>query len=342
MKKTLFIFFAVLFCHLYASLEAALNALSSDKKIVIATKRIPLEDYPGAFNPSIIRFEEKFLLTFRYCPDSNNAWLNQIGVVLLNDSFEQISEPQLLNTRPKNSKTPSQAEDARIFSYRGRLFLIYNDNVEIIFPRSWERRDMYMAELLWDHQQYTLSSPLKLVYEEKYHSQKWQKNWIPFEWNNQLLLSYTLNPHEVIYPNLMSGECYHCYDSWEPLNWSMGTLRGSTPPQLVDGEYLAFFHSAIIMASPASWGWEIWHYFMGAYTFSAEPPFQITKMTPSPIIEEGFYTPSNAEKRVIFPGGFVVSGPYIYLAYGKDDREVWIATLDKEALKSALAPIETN
>lgn len=77
---------------------------------------------------------------------------------------------------------------------------------------------------------------------------------------------------------------------------------------------------------------------MGAYTFSAEPPFAITSYTQSPVVDDSFYTKSSYFKRVIFPGGAVAIGPNIYLAYGKDDQEIWIAILDKEALKKALIP----
>ena len=82
------------------------------------------------------------------------------------------------------------------------------------------------------------------------------------------------------------------------------------------------------------------HYYMGAYTFSPEPPFNIKKITTFPIIADGFYTPSDYDKRVIFPGGFVSDGEHIYIAYGKDDCEIWIATLDKEELKKNLKPVE--
>jgi predicted GH43/DUF377 family glycosyl hydrolase len=80
---------------------------------------------------------------------------------------------------------------------------------------------------------------------------------------------------------------------------------------------------------------------MGACTFSASPPFELTKMTAKPIIGPDFYTASYLEKRVIFPGGFVDAGDLIYIAYGKDDCEIWIATLDKKELKKALIPIQS-
>ncbi len=305
------------------------------KKVITATTRIQLDRFPNAFNPSIFKTEEGLLLLFRYCPDlEHQPSVSQIGIVLLNDRLQPISEPELLPTRAPDSPTPSQSEDARLFSYRGRIFLIYNDGIETY--GFYGRRDMFIAELLYEDGHFTLSSPLKLVYGSKHHTQWCQKNWLPFEWNNTLLMIYSINPHEILRPNLYDGSCYFFHETHAPLDWAHGTLRGSSPPQLVDGEYLAFFHSGIVTSSPASRHWDLWHYFMGAYTFSASPPFAITKISPAPLMAEGFYTTSSHPKRVIFPGGFAVMDSTIYLAYGKDDAEIWIATLDKEALIRSL------
>ena len=111
-----------------------LNATLSveGKKIVLATKRISLNKYPEAYNPSIIQVPEGLLLTFRYVPDLNQQpWLSYIGIVLLNDLLEPISEPELLDTR-LGSSLPSQSEDARIFSYAGRIYLIFNNYTQEI------------------------------------------------------------------------------------------------------------------------------------------------------------------------------------------------------------------
>lgn len=313
------------------------DEILEENKIVIATKQIVFDEYPGAHNPSIIQFGDNFLLTFRYVPDMyRQPWTSYIGVVLLNHDFEAITEPQLLNTRSRMSKTPSQSEDARVFSSWGRFFVIYNDNIDVCCPSYGDRRDMFIAELCSDQGVFTLSQPTKLIHYQKYRSSLWQKNWVPFEWNNRLLITYSVSPHEIIYPNFLTGECYMCYETEFLHEWDFGTLRCSAPPLLVDGEYLSFFHSGKVIASEASYGHEIWHYFMGAYTFAPDPPFAITSYTKKPIVGEGFYTGGSYYKRVIFPGGFVVSNSAIYLAYGKDDSEIWIATIDKEALKKAL------
>jgi predicted GH43/DUF377 family glycosyl hydrolase len=79
---------------------------------------------------------------------------------------------------------------------------------------------------------------------------------------------------------------------------------------------------------------------MGAYTFFGQPPFNITKVSSIPIMSKGFYSDTNYEKRVIFPGGFILSEPYIHLAYGKNDCEMWIATIHKERLLSILEPVQ--
>ncbi len=313
------------------------------KKIVLSTVKIELPQFPKAFNPSLIKWEDGYLLSFRYCPDRFfQPWLSYIGVVKLNTAFQPVSRPQLLNTRPMRAGTPSQSEDARLFVYNGKTYLIYNDNMDVAFPALWERRDMYIAELLYEEDRFSVSNPVRLIHKTKCYTQLWQKNWVPFEHEGALYLSYTINPHEVLAANFVSGICDPVHETNLEINWALGPLRGSTPPVYDDGEYIAFFHSGVISASPVSGGEEIWHYFMGAYTFSPFPPFELSEISPLPIVGQNFYTQSDYEKRVIFPGGCVIEGGLIYVAYGKDDCEMWIATLDKNKLKSVLVPIEKD
>jgi predicted GH43/DUF377 family glycosyl hydrolase len=325
--------------------QFSLNTLADfeaiGNKIVKKTQMLWFHNYPDSYNPSLIKIEQGFLMTFRFHPDFyNQPWLSDIVIVRLDENLDPISEPQVLSTRQRGSRTPSQSEDARLFSYRGRIFLIFNDTIDELWFSSACRRDMFIAELFDENGEFRLSNPLKLRYENEYNYRICQKNWIPFEWDKTLLLTYTLSPHAVLYPNLKNGDCYHCHESGAKIEWEFGELRGGTPPLLVDGEYLAFFHSARPLATLASYGGFLWHYFAGAYTFSAEPPFELRKISPIPLIADGFYTQSNQPKRVIFPGGFTISGDTIYLAYGKDDCEIWIATIDKKELLNFLEPVK--
>jgi predicted GH43/DUF377 family glycosyl hydrolase len=340
MRKILaFCFLMALHCSSLLS-ELGYTPPLKPQQFITGTKRIYIPEYSGAWNPSIVKFNDGYLLTFRYSPDRYmKHWISYIGVMLLDRDFEPISEPRLLDTRVHDKRTPSQSEDARVFSSNGKLYVIYNDNMELEFPQYWERRDMYLAELLFEDGSFLLSDPIKLIYEEKYRSVPWQKNWVPFDCNGTLLLSYTLNPHEIIQPNLATGSCQKRYESSKSINWSFGELLGGTPALLVDGEYLAFFHSRAYLSSLCSEGGEMWHYFMGAYTFSAEPPFKMTSISEEPADILGFYTYTPYFKRVIYPSGFVEEGSTLYLAYGKNDYEIWIATIDLNELKKTMVPV---
>lgn len=340
--KTLFTTLIVLLSFIYGLSSAELPKRGNkSKRIVIATKQIYLPEFPGACNPSIIKYNDNYLLTFRYLPNRYDlSWVSHIGVVLLDESFEPITSPQLLDSRPYNKNTPSQSEDARIFVYNGKYYLVYNDNTEITFPSAWDRRDMYIAELICENDQFILINPLKLVHEKKYSQVLWQKNWSPFEWNGQLLFSYYINPHEILCPNLDNGICQSLCETYKPIQWYLGRMRGGTPPQKIGSEYyLTFFHSGVYGASACSNERDLWHYYMGAYTFSAEPPFAVNRISSVPIDAPGFYTFSTYDKRIIYPGGFIVEDSTVYLAYGKDDSEIWIATINLNNLMESMVPI---
>lgn len=343
MKKNVFIpLFFLLIVISQTLFSQTLNLKNNKDNMVTSTTKIFLPDYPDAHNPSLVDTDQGLLLTFRWLPNLETPWISYIGVVFLNELLQPISKPQLLNVRLGNKTIPSQSEDARIFYYQDNLYLIYNDNHSLVNPSFMQRRDMYIAQISYVNNQFVVSAPLKIHHQKKYISTKWQKNWVPFVWDNALLLSYSIIPHEVLYSDGISGECIpftttpFANPNW---HWEWGHLRGGTPAILVDDEYLAFFHSSIVIGSPATNGVPMHHYFMGAYTFSAEPPFEITAISLTPIIADGFYTQSSYSKRVIFPGGFVVRDRYLYLAYGKDDQEIWIATINRKKLNKSLVPV---
>lgn len=329
-----FLFFAVRLC---GDNDLTINA----PRIITSTKRIFLPNFPDAFNPSITKLGDKYIMTFRVIPQvENKPWISFIGVVLLNKSFEPISEEQLLETRLNEESVPSQSEDARIFKWKRKLYLIYNDNTEIENPSHLERRDMYKAKLLYKNGKFSLINPVKMIHTTKYDNTLWQKNWSPFIWNGQMLFSYSITPHEVLKGDSNSGTCSQLHKTNKAMPWDYGILRGGTPAQLVDGEYLAFFHSSIEITSACTDGQKLWHYYIGAYTYSGEPPFEMTKMSPVPLIDPEFYTYSSYNKRVIYPGGFVRKRNSIYLAYGKDDSEIWIAKIPLNRLKKSMVPVK--
>ncbi len=344
------IIFLLLICHTIFSGEFDSKPSRNIKNLVNSVFQIILKEYPDAWNPSILEINEGFILTFRYLPEPiTRPCISYLGAVLLDHSFNQICPAELLDVRKTNIFIPSQAEDARIFAFNDNIYLIYNDNPMVMNTRAVDRRDMYIAKLSYSIfgdlledgtvHHFSLDTPLKLIHPDMYTSRFWEKNWVPFVNDHTLYLAYSLNPHEILLPDLETGICKPQFKSSFNNTWKFGTLRGGTQAELVDGEYLAFFHSGISMSSGASLSNEVlWHYVMGAYTFSATPPFNITKISPLPINEKSFYIKSTNPKRVVYPGGFILKEDNIYIPFGKDDCEIWIAVINKAKLYSTLRP----
>lgn len=312
-------------------------------RVFVSETHIDLTDFPQSFNPSLTKIDEGFLLSFRYCANPADQSFSSIGVLELDENLIPCGTPHLLMTRPEGKTRYSKSEDARVFRFQGELYVVYNDCILNSLKDDATRRDMYLAKITKNNGVYSVSStPLKLVHPEKYLGVKVQKNWVPFNWNDNLLFEYSLAPHEILQTDLENSECPVVFDTYSHVPWEWGQMRGGTPAELIDGEYLAFFHSAVDARSKASYYKKCTHYFMGAYTFSQDPPFEITKMTQYPLIDNQFYNQSDFHKRVVFPGGFAVDGDFIYLAWGKDDGEIWISKIVKKELLHLLEPLKTN
>ena len=309
--------------------------------LVAFTKQIEIPGFPLAFNPSILRTKEGLVMVFRYAPDRRYEWNSYIGVVELNENLELASEPTLLDTRFGNRIIPSQSEDARMILYKDEIYLTYNDSEVARWPTDTQshKRDMYIAKLVKRDGNWELETATKLFHETD--ERLWQKNWIPFIWNQQMLLVYTTTPFEVVRPNLSHGDCRIFSRTMPKIRWDFGEPRGGTPALPIDGKYLSFFHSSKPMMSKVAKKNYLQHFYMGAYLFDATPPFAISHITPFPILAKEFYTDSEVDKRVVFPGGFVEAGPYFYVIYGKDDREIWIAAVDKKKLLASMVRVKS-
>jgi predicted GH43/DUF377 family glycosyl hydrolase len=316
------------------------------QNFVLGTKQIKLSQYPEAFNPSIVRWNGSYLMSFRII-DPDNIVISRIGLVWLDEQFLPRGEPQILETRKKNSKLVPKSEDARLCTVDNRLYIIYNDNEDQNSNDGGIRR-MYFSELYFDGESFELVDIQQLDNFDFENKKISEKNWVPFEYNGTLLFAYSLMPHCILWPLEGSGRCQTVETTTSVFDWEWGVLRGGTQAVLVDNEYLGFFHSCNKLASVQSQGKEIYFYYMGAYTYKATPPFFITRMSPEPIVHTSFYNGkgycngSHLEKKVIFPGGFVVQKDFIWVIYGRDDVEIWIAKLDKTKLYQSLIPVSSK
>jgi predicted GH43/DUF377 family glycosyl hydrolase len=319
--------------------------------IALETKQIKIPGHPHAFNPSIVLWKNSLILSFReiYDPfvlsDFDSAGNSWIGIVMLDENFNPISEPQVLDLQGLSS-IPSRAEDPRLITVGDRLYLIYSDNKDEFISKRGFR--MQVAEVFFDGNNFSVGEIVSLLDFEGAHLNRREKNWVPFEFGGELQLAYSLVPHKVFSPSLLTGKCKTTALTKSEIAWNWGELRGGTPGLLIDDDnYLAFFHSSKKVSSPYSNGKKTLHYFIGAYTFSAQSPFEIKQMSPDPIIIKEFYAdniyvPYWKPLNVAFPGGLIANDKHIWMAFGRHDHEMWIVKFDRKNLLETLKPVSNK
>ena len=187
-----------------------------------------------------------------------------------------------------------------------------------------------------------------------------EKNWPMFEYEGTLLFIKRIQPMRVVaaaenrFPSRHSdrsrsndatnGKQMFAHSvsltvATTNFCWNWGDLRGGTPAMLVGDEYLAFFHSMAFMNSRL-----VRTYFLGAYTFSAHPPFAMKRMSRYPIVipndwENGF-TYADIDF-VPFPMSYSIDDTTVTLSYGWEEGQGWVATFDRSNLFASLVPVES-
>src|SRR5690606_8028108 len=79
-------------CH---AAEKYINLEERSQDFVLETKRIHIPGYPDAFNPSIVKWLGKNLLSFRF-RDKETGNADPLGLVWLDSDFEVKGKPQVL------------------------------------------------------------------------------------------------------------------------------------------------------------------------------------------------------------------------------------------------------
>ncbi len=324
-----------------APLISPLSAMQKIEGLVLDVKAIRIKGVENPHNASLVKDPSgDYLMAFRYdtIATSGKQWLfTHIGIARLDENFNVIGNFYPLDTNSTYS------EDPRLFECMGEIYLFYND-LESEDPYL---RTMHMAKLNTDDMtlEYKTNLDVKLCNTEK--------NWIPFFANcnnTEFLMSYWYNPHRVlrvINPGVSIQKLnFEQPSEFIPLSWekTWGQIRGGTPALLVDGEYLAFFHSSI--KDPTV---DKLYYLMGAYTFSQTSPYSLIRISKFPILfDDIFSTPicktGDQTKRVIFPAGYVIcedssGNKVIHVSCGENDSGIKIVSLDMKILYNSLVSI---
>jgi len=119
-------------------------------------------------------------------------------------------------------------------------------------------------------------------------------------------------------------------------------MRGGTPALLIHQSYLTFFHSKRkLRGKPRA------TYFIGAYTFTKDPPFTILSMSTEPIVGKGFYEGKHAPQPydyILYPTSFTYDKheDTIRLYFGRQDVDTWFAKLNVSGLLNSLARVNSS
>src|SRR3989344_4128724 len=197
----------LLLCWLFSLALSANPLLDLEKGIqdfVLETKRIHIPLYPAAFNPGIIRWQNSLLLSFRILPDPNDSYISQLGLVWLDNDFNPIGEPQLLNLREIACESSCRAEDARLIEVGHQLYIVYSDNVEPTISKGGFR--LFVAELCFENNLLSIKTPLCLSPFEGESKEVREKNWVPFEYLGEPVAK----PHDSEKSMILTPPCHGC------------------------------------------------------------------------------------------------------------------------------------
>jgi predicted GH43/DUF377 family glycosyl hydrolase len=302
--------------------------------IVLAAKKINVPAFEAAYNGSLIKEENEYLLFFRFdtprLGSKRIPYTSSIGCIHLAKDFEP-SEKTFSQIETKSQ----YSEDARIFHSKNRSYFLFNDLVS----ESTERRGLRIGAIDLKTKSLDYITSLEGNFEPV------EKNWTPFSYEGEIYFLYSMSPQRIFKLSDPKRNALHtapfALEKHRGLKWTerWGVLRGGTPAQLVDEEYLTFFHSSFEDEKGIRW------YTMGAYLFEARPPFRATRISPHPILFKGVYDTEVLHSvylgmRSLYPIGFVCEKKegkdLIHVSCGENDAAIKILTLDKECLFKSL------
>ena len=334
-------------CQIDLNFDNKVSDIESPIKLSISSKSV-LEVHNlhvNENNAAFAYFQIEVVMCLRHRSYSINMALT--SDTLSCDGFERFQKKNrsdfrtLINPR---TQIPIYGEDPRILPQKDSILMIFNyGNIS-----RWPSRRIAAVSIKAVDETYYASSDTS-YYMSQVAPYKDQKNWMPFFYHGKLFFVYSMFPHHILYPfhDTVDGQRRHgeehavvaesvAVTAMTNFTWPYGELRGGTPALLLGDVYLAFFHSSRRGAKTKR------TYFMGAYTFSSAPPFQILSISQEPIVAKQFYQgkfSSVANDFVVFPTSFLYDKYRVYLYVGKQDTETWMMVLNRSALLTSLVPV---
>jgi predicted GH43/DUF377 family glycosyl hydrolase len=282
--------------------------------------------FPWGFNPSIIRFNERLLMAYRY-PIHGNILNTKIAIAEIDANWNVRSN------KPISVKTELACDDPRLFIFNGNLFCCW---VESVSPSTALECQTVYGGIEERATEWIVNAPMnpKVIDSKSFNTM--EKNWVPFPLEDSMRFIYSTSPEQVIM-EFSLGRVVGKITA-PGATWRWGTIKGGTTPLPYDGKLIRFFHSTL----DNEMGPHRRRYYIGAILTKSESPYEITDISKKPILygsEAMGFPPELMAKcprynpnRVVIPYGAIPNGDSWLVSIGINDSQCAIAKITPENL----------
>jgi predicted GH43/DUF377 family glycosyl hydrolase len=276
----------------------------------------------GAYNPSLIRFRGRLVMTYRF---HDTTAKTKLAIAELDENFT-VFYSEVLNLDEDETLS---LEDARLFIWKGELWMNFVVSTWPNFPSSQVKICKLYKPDHWrfsDKEQYWLPD-----------RQTSEKNHVPIVHDDVFNIIYRSNLPQEGKSSDLSQIIYSPFEKREmktpALRWAYGEIRGGTVPLPYDGKLISFFHSSLDNFPPPNPRC----YFVGAVLRKAEPPFQMLAISKRPILKGsevgGDATRFHNKKQVVFPLGCIERKGGFLLSAGINDSQCALIEISEKDLQ---------
>ena len=243
---------------LFAEWLTARGIRSSIPPVSSQTEILPiLGDLWGyGYNPSIIRYDGKILMAYRWHSEGNLE--TALAMVELDEAGVVLSKSDI-----KVERRDGSAEDPRLFVFQDELYCAWVHSNSPDRPMACQ---MNYGRLIWQDGEWLLKG-WKM---QTNAGGALEKNWVPFP-GTVLNFIYRQQPVQIIL-QFIEGQVVHELDSPGP-TWAWGEIKGGTTPMPYQGQLLRFFHSTLDNEPPP---WRR-RYYVGAALMKPEAQLETIK-----------------------------------------------------------------
>lgn len=272
------------------------------------------------FNGSIVRFDGKLLMGYRYYNPLDEG-KTQIAIAELDETYTPVANTHVNIIGHGSTRI---FEDCRLFVHNEKLFMSFAE-IDIINYPSFK----VIQRLVMLGKSLSQAKDFRIKTGRNYKSV--EKNWSYFSDNGKLKCIYDIPTETVFEVDEVTGDARNVRTG-APVIWPDGHLRGGTPLiPMEGGGYIGFHHTG------TEHEWLLRRYGMGAYTANGNG--QVTAISKSFI-----YGTKNEEycgsgnPHCIFPVGVVDDGDRYLVSCGVNDTFNAIVEVPKAFLTDLLKP----